>query len=126
MSYIAPARSWASIVGSITYESQRLKDSVRRIEGPPQELPSDCDFGNLSVERMFTRPRANDKYSAILSASLSLNGALLADIDSNPQLRNFEHDYQGGSKAILTKYGVAGRFIKYTYSSDKCLTHLRH
>jgi hypothetical protein len=107
LSYIAPTWSWASIVGNITYESQRLKDSGGRIEDRPQEWLSDCDFGNLSVERMSTRPKHNDKYGTILSASLSLNGALLAGIDSSPQLRKFEHDYLGGSKAILTKDGVA-------------------
>jgi len=98
--------SWALIVGNITYESQRLSDSGGRFEERPQELPFDCNFDNLSVERVCTRPKHNDKYGAILSASLSLNGALLTNIDSNLQLWRIEHDYQGGSKAKLTKDGV--------------------
>jgi hypothetical protein len=106
MSYIAPTWSWASIIGNITYESQRLIDTGGRFEERPQELPFDCDFGDLSVEMISTRPKHNDKYGSIPSASLSLNGALLTNIDSNPQLWRLEHDYQGGSKANLTKDGV--------------------
>ncbi|KAF8862147.1 hypothetical protein BDZ45DRAFT_225886, partial [Acephala macrosclerotiorum] len=107
LSYIAPTWSWASIVGNITYESQRLEGSGRRIEGRAQESPTGCDFGNLVVERMSTQPKHNDKYGAILSASLSLDGALLAGLGSNPQPQEFGHGYQGGSKAILIKDGVA-------------------
>lgn len=107
LSYIAPTWSWASIVGKITYESQRLDRTGKRIDDPPQERPSDHDFGSLSIERMSTRPKHNDKYGAILSGSLSWNGALLAGVDSNPQLRKFEDDYQGGSTAILSKDGEA-------------------
>jgi hypothetical protein len=106
MSYIAPTWSWASIVGNITYESQRLIDTGGRFEERPQESHFDCDFGNLSVERISTRLKHNDKYGAILSASLSLNGALLTNIDSNPQLWRLEHDYHGGCQATLTKDGV--------------------
>ena len=103
---VAPSWSWASVAGNITYESQRLEGSGGRSEDRPQESPSDYDFRSLSVEKMSVRPMHNDRYGGILSVSLSLNGALLARLDSNPQLRNFEHDYQGGSKAILTKDGV--------------------
>ena len=105
MSYIAPTWSWASIVGNITYESQRHID-FGGFEERPQELPFDCDFGDLSVERISTRPKHNDKYGAILSASLSLSGALLTNIDSNPLLWRLEHNYQGGCQASLEKNGV--------------------
>lgn len=106
LSYIAPTWSWASTVGNITYESQRLDRSSGRMEDRPEERPSDCDCGNLSVKRTSRRPKHKDRYGAILTMSLSLNGALLVGIDFNPQLRKFEHDFSGGSKAILTKNGL--------------------
>lgn len=104
-SYIAPTWSWASVVGSITYESQRLEHG-KRIEDHPKERPLDSETGNLSVESMSTQPKHDDEHGAILSASLSFTGALLASIDSNPQLHKFKDDYRGGSTAIMTKDGV--------------------
>jgi hypothetical protein len=104
LSYIAPTWSWASVVGSITYESQRILNSGGRIEHRSQERASDCDFGNLSVQAVFTEPKQNDDYGATLSASLHLSGALLTSIDSNPQPQEFESEYQ--IRSILTKDGV--------------------
>lgn len=93
--------------GRISYETQRLRDSGRRIEDRAQEKPLDCDFGDLKVEKMYTLPKHNNIYSAIKGAYLVLSSALLAVIDSDPQLREFEHDFSSGRKAVLTKDGAA-------------------
>lgn len=55
---------------------------------------------------MYTLPKHNDMYGAIKGANLVLSGALLAVIDSDPQFREFEHDYSSGRKAVLTKDGA--------------------
>lgn len=104
--YIAPTWSWASVRGQISYETQRIEDSGGRIEDRAQEKPSDCDFGDLKVEKMSTLPKHNNIYGAINGADLVLNDALLAVIDSNPQFRELEHDISSGRKAILDKDGA--------------------
>ncbi|KAL3426417.1 heterokaryon incompatibility protein [Phlyctema vagabunda] len=101
--YIAPTWSWASARGRISYESQRLRDSGGVIEDRDEEEPSDVDFGSLHVEKMHAVPRYTDVYGAIKGASLVLGGALLVEIDPAPQVRDFEHDYSRGVKAVLAK-----------------------
>lgn len=110
-SYIAPTWSWASVIGTITYESQRLAGASEILDGRPQDRPWDCDFGDLSVGALSVKLKYHDKYGTILDASLSLNGALLASIDSNPQLEVFDRDPRGGCKALLTKDGVVAGLL---------------
>jgi hypothetical protein len=100
LSYIAPTWSWASVDGSISYESQRLEESGPSIEDRVQETPSDCDFGDLKVENMYTLPKHNDIYGAIKNAYLVLSGALLAVVDSNPQFGGFEDEFNSGRRGV--------------------------
>jgi hypothetical protein len=78
--YIAPSWSWASLQGSITYDSQRLRPSSTW--GDRHIYKEDfTGYFHLDVEKAYSRPEHEDKYSAITEAHLVLRGAQIIDVD---------------------------------------------
>jgi hypothetical protein len=71
-------------IRAISCESRGLEESGPIIEDRIQETPSDCDFGDLRVENIYTLRKYNDIYGAIKTADLVLGGVLLAVVDSGP------------------------------------------
>lgn len=104
-SYIAPSWSWASLVGAVTYETQRLEASIKDISKRPKESAADYDFGDIIVDSTYIQPKGVDPFGEILNASLVLR-ATVVSVDHRPMEEEKYRNDSSGWRAVIGKDGA--------------------